>query len=158
MDCWWESALHNWGCVWSTRETGKTSICSGVLDLFRQSGREPAMTPVKCHRVRRVRVTSEAPVAGSPAESVCPPGPGHAPPPLYELFPWLWCQGGHTWWSCLLLRKTVVERGRGWCCFLFCTMSLNLNLTHAGKTCNNLSVPEVLIERFPSFFIGPVRV
>lgn len=42
--------------------------------------------------------------------------------------------------------------------FILHHVSLNLNLTHAGKTCTNLSVPEVLIKPFPSFFIGPVGV
>lgn len=136
MDCWWESAAHghNCGCVWSTMKIGVTNGFSGVFGLFRGMERICNENFLKCHWVVRRRVSSVPLVACSPAESVCPPGPEHAPPPLSELFPWQWCRGGRTWWSSLLLGKSVVEgeKRENVCVFTLCHVFLNLKLSHAA--------------------------
>lgn len=65
------------------------------------------------------RVSSVALATCSPAESVCPPCPEHAPPPLSELFPWQRCQDGHTWWN-----LPLIGEGEN-ICFYFVTCRKN---------------------------------
>lgn len=102
--------------------------------LIQRDGENLQWKLLKCHWVVRRRVSSVPLVACSPAESVCPPGPEHAPPPLSELFPWQWCRGGRTWWSSLLLGKSVVEgeKRENVCVFTLCHVFLNLKLSHAA--------------------------
>lgn len=129
---------------------------------YSEGWREMQWKLVKCHRVVRRRVSSVPLVACSPAESVCPPCPEHAPPPLSELFPWQWCRGGRTWWSSLLLGKSVVDGGekrKHLFFFYFVPCVLKLKTV----TCSDLSAwfsyfDPVLIEPYTIFFIGSAGV
>lgn len=90
MDCWWEF-LYTGTTVGVFKYNN--DWCDDQLQLsvlaYSERRRESAMkTILKCHRVGRCRVRLVALAACSPAESVCPPCPEHAPPPLSEPFPW----------------------------------------------------------------------
>lgn len=93
---------------------------------------------LECHRVGCCRVSWELLVACSPAVSVCPPYPERGPPPLSEPLPWRWCRSGHTWWSSLLLRKSVEEREKGENVCVSTSHHVFVNFNVSSSTCQSL--------------------